>query len=174
MDSSTYVLTLLLKNSAGTTLSTATVDLPLETMVVGASYNNSTKEITLTLKNGNTLSFSIADLISGLQTEITSSNKLSSDLVDDTNKTNKFVTSTEKTTWNNKEESSNKVTTISSSSTSVQYPNVQAVYAYVNNIQTFEYLSNVLGNANDNYEGLGGTEVEIGNILTEILEGNNE
>jgi len=37
------------------------------------------------------VSFSIADLISGLQTEITSSNKLSADLVDDTNSVNKFL-----------------------------------------------------------------------------------
>lgn len=37
------------------------------------------------------------------QLEITSSNKLSSDLVDDTNHTNKFVTASEKTTWNGKQ-----------------------------------------------------------------------
>jgi hypothetical protein len=70
IDSSTYVMTLLLKNSAGTVLSTKTVDLPLETMVVGASYDSSTREIVLTLKNGNTTRFSVADLVSGLQTEI--------------------------------------------------------------------------------------------------------
>ena len=40
--------------------------------------------------------------LSGYQTKIDSSHKLSSDLVDDTNKTNKFVTSAEKTTWNGK------------------------------------------------------------------------
>lgn len=36
------------------------------------------------------------------QNEITSNNKLASDLVNDTNQTNKFVTTQEKTTWNNK------------------------------------------------------------------------
>ena len=40
--------------------------------------------------------------ISGKQDEIDSFHKLSSDLVDDTNNTNKFVTASEKTTWNNK------------------------------------------------------------------------
>lgn len=40
--------------------------------------------------------------LSNYQTKISSSNKLSSDLVDDTSKTNKFVTTTEKTTWNSK------------------------------------------------------------------------
>lgn len=38
--------------------------------------------------------------LSGYQTKIDSSHKLSSDLVDDTNQTNKFVTENEKTTWN--------------------------------------------------------------------------
>lgn len=100
---SDYVMTLNLKNSQGTTISTQNIDLPLETMVVGASYSNVTKQITLTLQNGNTTSFSVADLVSGLQTEITSNNKLSSDLVDDTTSANKFVTSAEKTAWNNKQ-----------------------------------------------------------------------
>lgn len=38
--------------------------------------------------------------LSGYQTKIDSSHKLSSDLVDDANQTNKFVTENEKTTWN--------------------------------------------------------------------------
>ena len=66
IDSSTYVMTLSLTNSQGTALDTKTVDLPLETMVVDANYDNSSKEITLTLQNGNTTSFSVADLVSGL------------------------------------------------------------------------------------------------------------
>lgn len=41
-------------------------------------------------------------LLGGKQNNITSFNKLLSDLVDDTNQTNKFVTSTEKTNWNAK------------------------------------------------------------------------
>lgn len=72
------------------------IDLPLESVVVGGSYNPSTKKVVLTLKNNSTVEFSIADLISGLQSEITSSNKLSADLVEDgTN--NKVFTATEKT-----------------------------------------------------------------------------
>ena len=67
MNSTTYVLTATLKNADGDTLGTPkTVDLPLETMVVDAEYNSSTKEITLTLQNGTTTSFSVADLVSGL------------------------------------------------------------------------------------------------------------
>lgn len=103
IDNTTYVITTALKDQDGNTLGTAqTIDLPLETMVVGASYNATTKKIILTLKNGNTVDFSVADLVSGLQTEIKSSAKLSADLVDDTSTTNKFVTATDKTAWNNK------------------------------------------------------------------------
>lgn len=40
--------------------------------------------------------------LSGYQTKIDSTHKLSSDLVDDTNNNHKFVSSTEKTTWNGK------------------------------------------------------------------------
>ena len=98
INSQTYVLTATLKNTSGEVLGTPqTIDLPLETMVVGGSYDDTTKKVILTLKNGNTVDFSVADLVSGLQSEITSSNKLNSDLVDDTNQNNKFVTSAEKT-----------------------------------------------------------------------------
>lgn len=102
IDSSTYVLTVSLRNSANTVLNTQTVDLPLETMVVSGSYDSTNKKIILTLKNGQTIEFSVADLVSGLQSEITSSNKLSADLVDDTSTTNKFVSTSDKTTWNAK------------------------------------------------------------------------
>ena len=63
---STYVLTATLKDANGTVLSTPTVDLPLETMVVGASYDESKKEIVLTLQNKETTRFSVADLVAGL------------------------------------------------------------------------------------------------------------
>lgn len=98
IDSSTYVVSLSLKNSAGTVLGTTqTIDLPLESVVVSGNYDAQTKEVVLTLQGGSTIRFSVADLVSGLQTEITSQNKLSADLVDDTNTTNKFVTAQEKT-----------------------------------------------------------------------------
>lgn len=104
INSQTYVLTATLKNTSGEALGTPqTIDLPLETMVVGGSYDDTTKKVILTLKNGNTVDFSVADLVSGLQTEITSTNKLNSDLVDDTNQNNKFVTSAEKTAWTAKQ-----------------------------------------------------------------------
>lgn len=154
INNSTYVMTLNLKNSAGTTISTGTIDLPLETMVVGATYDNTNKKIVLTLKNGSTIDVPVADLVSGLQSEINSNNKLSSDLVDDTNHTNKFVTASEKeqittnatdisnikdgtlidsfgdveTALSGKEDTSNKTGTLDSSSTTTQYPSAKTVY----------------------------------------------
>lgn len=102
LNTTTYVLTATLKNKAGTILNTSSIDLPVEQLVVSVSYDENTKELVITLKNGEVTRVSLGDLISGLQTEITSSNKLSSDLVDDTNNTNKFVTTGEKQGWNAK------------------------------------------------------------------------
>lgn len=103
IDSSTYVVTATLKDQDGNTLGTAqTIDLPLETVVVGGSYDDTTKKVILTLKNGNTIDFSVADLVAGLQTEITSTNKLDADLVDDTTSAHKFVTAADKAAWNAK------------------------------------------------------------------------
>lgn len=69
INSSTYVLTATLKDQNGNTLGTPqTVDLPLETMVVSGSYDDTTKKIVLTLQNGQTVEFSVADLVDGLET----------------------------------------------------------------------------------------------------------
>lgn len=101
---STFVMTAQLLNKDGDPLGTAqTVDLPLESVVVNGTYDSQTKKVILTLQNGNTIEFSVADLVDGLQTEITSTNKLSADLVDDTSATNKFVTAADITNWNAKQ-----------------------------------------------------------------------
>jgi methyl coenzyme M reductase subunit D len=65
-DKGDYKLSISLTNEEGTELDKQTIDLPLETMVVGASYDKTNKQITLTLQNGTTTSFSVADLVSGL------------------------------------------------------------------------------------------------------------
>ncbi len=93
IDSSTYVVTATLKDQDGNTLGTAqTIDLPLESVVVSGSYDDQTKKVILTLQSGDTVEFSIADLIDGLQSEITAQNMLDADLVDDSTSTNKFTT----------------------------------------------------------------------------------
>ncbi len=98
INSTTYVVTAQLKDQNGNNLGTAqTIDLPLESVVVSGSYDSANKKIVLTLQDGSTIDIPVADLVAGLQTEITSTNKLSADLVDDSTATNKFVTSAEKT-----------------------------------------------------------------------------
>lgn len=105
INSTTYVVTAQLKDQDGNNLGTAqTIDLPLESVVVSGAYDAQTKKVVLTLQDGSTIDFSVADLVSGLQTEITSANKLSADLVDDSTSTNKFVTAANKTTWNGKQD----------------------------------------------------------------------
>ena len=65
-----YKLTAILKDKNNNIMHTSNViDLPLETMVVNATYDNTTKKIILTLQNGTTVEFSIADLVSGLVSE---------------------------------------------------------------------------------------------------------
>ena len=92
LDTLTYILTIYLKNKDGDTLSSDSIDLPIESTVVNGSYDSQTKSLILTLTSGQTITIPIADLIAGLQAEITAQNKLSADLVDDTNTTHKFVT----------------------------------------------------------------------------------
>ena len=105
VNTTTYVVTAQLKDQDWNNLwSAATIDLPLESVVVSGSYDSDTKKVILTLQNWNTIEFSIADLVSWLQSEITSSNKLDADLVDDSTSTNKFVTASDKTTWGNKQD----------------------------------------------------------------------
>ena len=104
MDSTNYKITLSGTKVDGTTFTVSDViDLPLESVVVNGSYNNTTKKVVLTLQSGSTVEFSVADLVSGLQSEITSTNKLSADLIAD-GTTNKVVTASEKTTWNGKQD----------------------------------------------------------------------
>lgn len=65
MDNSSYVVSAVLKNGT-TVLTSKTINLPLETMVVGADYDSASKNIKLTLKNGTVTSFSASDMIDGL------------------------------------------------------------------------------------------------------------
>lgn len=102
INQTTYVVTLSLKDVDGNIISTDTIDLPLENVVVSGAYDSTNQKIVLTLQSGDTVDIPVGALVSGLQSEITSQNKLASDLVNDTNSGNKFVTTSEKQTWNNK------------------------------------------------------------------------
>ena len=70
IDDKTFVITAKLKDKYDNVISTSQgIDLPLESVVVDAKYNKETKEIELTLQNGTKVSFSVADLVSGLVSE---------------------------------------------------------------------------------------------------------
>lgn len=128
LDSSTYKITLSGTKVDGTSFTVQNViDLPLESVVVNGSYNNTTKKVVLTLQNGSSVEFSVADLVAGLQSEITSSNKLSADLIKD-GTTNKTVTATEKSTWNGKQNAISDLDTIRA--------NASAGAAKVSNVQS--------------------------------------
>lgn len=134
IDSQTFVVTAQLKDQDGNNLGQAkTIDLPLETMVVSGSYDDTTQKIILTLKNGQTVEFSVADLVSGLQSEITLNNKLDADLVSDVSSENKFVTAAEKAAWNGKQNTISDLSTIRSGAaagaTALQQSDVTSTYS---------------------------------------------
>ena len=88
-----FVISASLLNKDGEVLGEVqTVDLPLESVVVNGSYDSVNKQVVLTLQNGSAVRFSVADLVDGLQTEITSQNPLDADLIDDSTATHKFAT----------------------------------------------------------------------------------
>lgn len=67
-NATTGVVTATLKHG-NTTVDTATLDLPLESTIVSASYDNATKDLTFTLQTGSTITVPLDDIISGLATE---------------------------------------------------------------------------------------------------------
>lgn len=100
----TFVVTAQLIDQNGNNLGNAqTIDLPLESVVVGGSYNDNTKKVVLTLQNGNTVEFSVADLVSGLQSELSASNKLDPSYIN-YDSTHRAVSDTEKSAWNGKQD----------------------------------------------------------------------
>lgn len=164
IDTSTYVMTMAIKNAEGTTIDSKSIDFPIESMVVNASYANGI--ITLTLQNGNTVDVDVSALISGLvpdsrtiagvdlQDNITKNELLSGLNVADGAQVNVIesitvdgvaVTVTNKTAaidLSGKEDKSNKVIAITSSSTDLQYPSAKAVYDLVGDVETLLTLAN--------------------------------
>ena len=104
IDSATFIVTGQLKDQNGNNLGAAqTIDLPLESVVVGGSYNSQTQKVVLTLQNGKTIEFSVADLVYGLQTELSETNKLNPAYIN-YDSTHRAVSDTEKSEWNGKQD----------------------------------------------------------------------
>lgn len=92
MNPTTYVITAYLIDGEGQQVGESqSIDIPLESTIVGASYDNTTKIITFTLTSGGTLTVPIGDIIYGLQPLIDAQHKLSASLVDDTQGRLKFM-----------------------------------------------------------------------------------
>ena len=98
IDNTNYQVTFQLKDQNNQNLGTAqTIDLPIESLVMNVEYDSVNDAIVITLQNGTTTSIPVSSLTSGLQPAITNANKLSADLVDDTNTAHKFIDSTQAT-----------------------------------------------------------------------------
>lgn len=82
INSETYEISASLTDQAGNVLGTTqTIDLPLESVVVSGEYNATSKNVALTLQSGSKVEFSVADLVSGLQSEINADNKLDANYI---------------------------------------------------------------------------------------------
>ena len=166
IDNTTYVVTLQLKDQDGNNIGTAqTVDLPLESVVVSGAYDSVNKKIVLTLKDGSTIDIPVGDLVAGLQAEITSTNKLDADLVDDSTSTNKFVTASDKTTWNGKQDAISDLTTIRSNASSgaSAYTTIQG-YGNIVTHNASEFATSTQG-------ALADTAVQPGDLATVATTG---
>ena len=114
INSSTFVITAQLKDASGNLIGNErTIDLPLESVVVSGDYDEQTKKVILTLQNGSTIDFSVADLVSGLQTELNSNNKLNPDYIA-YDASHRAVSDTEKGTWDAKQNAISDLETIRS------------------------------------------------------------
>ena len=69
MDDKAFKLTVSLLNKNDDVLSTHTIDLPLEEMIVSGKVSDDGKNIVLTLKNGETIEFGVSALVGGFATK---------------------------------------------------------------------------------------------------------
>lgn len=69
LNNATFVLTMTLKDVNGNTLSTQTVAFPIESMVVGISYNEATKTLIFQLQSGSMIEVPIDDIVDGLASQ---------------------------------------------------------------------------------------------------------
>lgn len=69
IDSKTYIMTLKLKDKDDNVLSTGSVDLPIESMIIKVTYDNDNEKLTFTLQNGSVIDVPLDSLISGLVNE---------------------------------------------------------------------------------------------------------
>ena len=76
LNNENYIITVRLLDKTGKELSTSNIDLPLESVVVGAEYIDGTKTIRLSLKNGEYIDVPVSSLVSGLVSDETFNRKV--------------------------------------------------------------------------------------------------
>lgn len=147
-------------------------NLPSSGQVIGDVYNVEQADTTHGIKAGDNVAWTGTDWdilggeidLSGYQTKIDSSNKLSSDLVDDTNKTNKFVTSTDKSNWNAKYDKPSGGIPSADLSSAVQTSLGKADTA----LQSEQYTGTITGiTMNGASKGTSGV-VDLGTVITDV------
>lgn len=170
---SDYIMTATLVDKQGNEYGTSdNIDLPLETMVVDGEYDSQTQKIKLELKNGNYVEFSVAELVSGLQTELSSSNKLNPAYIA-YDSSHRAVSDTEKDTWNAKQNAISDLETIRSGAaagaTAVQPATMTEALAAKQNSLSETQLAAV--NSGINSAKVGQIETNKTNILYAINTG---
>ena len=105
----------------------------------------------------------LSGALNSKQNEITSQSKLSSDLVDDTNHTHKFVTAEEKATWNNKQDAIDDLETIRSNATAGKSASdTIATYGNIVTHNTSEFATSAQGQKADSaIQGVKVNNVEL-------------
>lgn len=97
--------------------------------------------------------------VDGLQSEITSTNKLDADLVDDSTSTNKFVSNAEKSAWNGKQSAitnSNKLSSdlVDDTNNTHKFATAAQLAQIATNASDISDIQTIIGNINSVLEGV--------------------
>jgi hypothetical protein len=134
IDSTTYIMTLKLKDKDDNVLSTGSVDLPIESMIINVTYNNDNEKLTFTLQNGSVIDVPLDSLISGLVNETDLKDTLENVIA-----------------GKNLETANNKVNLVNENSTDTQYPSAKCTYEIKNNLDRLKDNVLEVGEASNTY-----------------------
>lgn len=134
IDSKTYIMTLKLKDKDDNVLSTGSVDLPIESMIINVTYDNDNEKLTFTLQNGSVIDVPLDSLISGLVNETDLKDTLENVIA-----------------GKNLETADNKVNFVNENSTDTQYPSAKCTYEIKNNLDRLKNNVLEVGEASDTY-----------------------
>lgn len=134
IDSKTYIMTLKLKDKDDNILSTGSVDLPIESMIINVTYDNDNEKLTFTLQNGSVIDVPLDSLISGLVNETDLKDTLENVIA-----------------GKNLETANNKVNLVNENSTDTQYPSAKCTYEIKNNLDRLKDNVLEVGEASNTY-----------------------